>query len=155
MLMGHTIRTHLDQIKPDVAARVQSAQDAQKRNHDKNAKTLRSFAEGDAVFIRNFGDGEKWLPGTVEFCQGPVTYKVKLQDGKIVCCHITQIRKHLVEIQETQSSAADLDLPQLPNTPNPETTSEPEQPSLQAPPLRRSTRIRKPPSRYGEQISFS
>ena len=46
-------------------------------NHDKNAKPLRSFAEGDPVFVRNIGDGEIWIPGTVELCQGPVTYKVK------------------------------------------------------------------------------
>lgn len=30
MLMGRTLRTHLDQIKPDVAAKIQSAQEAQK-----------------------------------------------------------------------------------------------------------------------------
>jgi hypothetical protein len=57
MFMGRTLRTHLDQIKPVVAANVQSAQEAQKRNHDRHSKPLRSFTESDPVFVRNFGDG--------------------------------------------------------------------------------------------------
>jgi hypothetical protein len=93
MLMGRTLRTHLDQIKPDVAAKVQSAQEAQKRNHDRYSKPLRSFAESDPVFVRNFGDREKWIPGTVELCQGPVTNKVKLQVGKIDAVTLLRFEK--------------------------------------------------------------
>lgn len=163
MLMGRTLRTHLDLIKPDIAAKVKRAQDVQKQNHDRRSKPLRSFAEDDPVFVRNFGDGEKWLPGTVELCQGPVNYRIKLQDGKIVRRHITQIRKRSVEIQEALE-APDLDLPQLPSTdtpnpnvdtPDPEPTSEQDQSPTETQPLRRSTRIRHPPERYGEQVSFS
>ena len=69
---------------------------------------------------------------------------MKLQDGKIVRHHITQIRKRSVEIQVTpESSAADLGLPQLPstNTSNPEADSESDQSSSQTQPLRKSTRI--------------
>lgn len=109
------------------------------------------------MFVRNFGDGVKWIPGTVELCQGPVTYKVKLQDGRIVHHHITQIRKHSVKIPVTpENSAADLDLPQLPSTnaSTPETNSESDR-SSQTQTLRRLTRTQHPPNRYGEQVSFS
>ena len=115
------------------------------------------------MFVRNFGDGEKWLSGTVKLCQGPVNYRIKLQDGKIVCRHITQIRKRSVEIQEALE-APDLDLPQLPSTdtpnpnvdtPDPEPTSEHDRSPTETQPLRRSTRIRHRPERYGEQVSFS
>ena len=79
-------------------------------------------------------EGGKRLPGIIELCQKPVTYKVKLQDGKTVRRHITQIRKHSVDIQVTpESSAAD----QLPsnNTSNSEADSESDQSSLQPQPL--------------------
>ena len=65
-----------------------------------------------------------------------------------------------MEIQE----APYLDLPQLPstdtpnpnaNTPDPESTSEQDQSPTETQPLRRSTRIRHPPDRYGEQVAFS
>ena len=82
---------------------------------------------------------------------------MKLQDGKIVR-HITQIRKCSVDVQVTpESSAADLGLPQLPsnNTSNPEADSESDQSSSQPQPLRRSARIRHPPDRYRERVSFS
>ena len=83
------------------------------------------------------------IPGTVELCQGPVNYRIKLQDGKIVRRHITQIRKRSVEIQEAPE-APDLDLPQLPSTdtpnpnvdtPDPEPTSEQDQSRTETQPL--------------------
>ena len=65
LLMGRPLRTHLDLLKPDITARVQRSQDAQKQCHDRRGIKNRSLAEGDSVFIQNFGTGPKWIAGTV------------------------------------------------------------------------------------------
>ena len=55
---------------------------------------------GDKVFVRNYHNGERWLPGVVEKKTGPVSYHVKLTDGRHRRCHQDQIRFRSVDIQK-------------------------------------------------------
>jgi len=64
LLLSRRIRSHLDQLQPNLIDRVNARQQAQKRNHDNHAK-LRNLKVGDPVFVRNFNKGPKWLSGTI------------------------------------------------------------------------------------------
>ena len=46
----------------------------------------------DSVYVRNFGGGEKWIPGEIVKSTGPVSYKVKTNDGLLVRRHADQIK---------------------------------------------------------------
>ena len=82
MLMGCPLCTHLDLLKPDSAARVKTAQDAQKRHHDEGTR-YRSFSEGDPVFVKNFGAGAKWIAGKVISRHGSLIYGIDLGNKKM------------------------------------------------------------------------
>ena len=40
----------------------------------------------------NFGDGQKWLPGHISQQHGPVTFEVKLEDGRLWKHHTDQLK---------------------------------------------------------------
>ena len=65
LLMGKRLQSHLDQLHPDVARRVQHHQETQKVGHDQHCKA-RTIQVGDTIFARNFGEGPTWLPGLVQ-----------------------------------------------------------------------------------------
>ena len=44
------------------------------------------------MYVRNFGRGEKWIPGEIVKSTGPVSYKVKTNDGLLVRRHADQIK---------------------------------------------------------------
>ena len=46
----------------------------------------------DSMYVRNFGRGEKWIPGEIVKSTGPVSYKVKTNDGLLVRRHADQIK---------------------------------------------------------------
>ena len=60
LLMGRRPCSHLDLLKPDISSRIRSKQEKQKSCHDHGTKP-RNFMEGDSVFIRNFGQGQRWV----------------------------------------------------------------------------------------------
>ena len=144
LLMGRHLRTHLDLLHPTTAARVQSNQERQKRNHDQEGTKLRSFSLNDPVYAKGFSNGPKWLPGEITAVNGPLSYEVILDDGHVIRRHVD----HLKSRTATTSSASpklpddwlpDLPFPALP-TPSPTTTGSTE--------VRRSGRVRAPPQRY-------
>ena len=51
------------------------------------------------------------MPGTVEQKTGPVSYRVKLANGKTRCCHQDQVRKYSVEVP--QDSHCEPDIPDI------------------------------------------
>ena len=45
------------------------------------------FKPGDKVYLKNFGLGQSWLTGEIVKITGPVSYHVRLSDGRIKRCH--------------------------------------------------------------------
>ena len=50
-------------LRPDVATRVHFAQSGQKKQLDQHSRT-RGVKLGDAMSVRNYSRGSKWVPGT-------------------------------------------------------------------------------------------
>ena len=101
MLLGRKPRTRLDLIKPHSAERVGWKKQQQTATLDAKAKP-RLFQIGDLVYVKNFGAGRNWLPGSILKCTGPVSSHVKLKDGRERCCHQDQIRSRSVQ-EENES----------------------------------------------------
>ena len=64
LLLGRRPHSQLDLLKPDLLNRVRTTQNKQKQVHDKHAVS-RSFEKGNAVYVRNFGQGPEWLAGYI------------------------------------------------------------------------------------------
>ena len=52
---------------------------------------------GQEVFIRNFGVGSRWISGVIVNSSGPLTWLIKLEDGKTVIWHADHIRNRYVQ----------------------------------------------------------
>ena len=104
------------------------------------AKTkTRKFKVGDMVWLRNFGKGDKWVPGTVSAIRGNVNYDVSLTNKEeTVHRHVDQLKERVGEVIE--SNDLDLELPQEPSEASmtPTTNANPI--------LRRSTRVSRKPA---------
>ena len=89
LLLGRCPRFHLDQLHPNLVGRVRK-----KKEHQKSAPRVknRAFKVGDTVLVRNFTSGLLWLPGSVVGLRGPLTYDVKLDDGRGMCRHLDHLR---------------------------------------------------------------
>ena len=96
-LFGRRPRSRLDLLKPNTADRVEHKQQKQKEQHDAKARN-RCFAVGDDVFVLNYQTGERWLPGVICTKTGPVSFIVKLTDGRERRCHQDQIRKRTLSM---------------------------------------------------------
>ena len=70
---------------------VHSKIEAQKRNHDATVK-LRVFAAEDNVYVKDFPNTNKWIPGKVREIRGPLSYLVELMDGHVVRHHGDALR---------------------------------------------------------------
>ena len=95
LLLGRKVRTRLDLMLPNVRERVERKQCNQKQVYDKDTK-LRSFDLGSQVFVRNYGQGSKWLQGKVVEANSPM-YIVHLKDGGEKRCHLNQMRHSINE----------------------------------------------------------
>ncbi|XP_037501957.1 uncharacterized protein K02A2.6-like [Rhipicephalus sanguineus] len=75
LLLGRRLRTRLDLIRPAVENRVHQRQFDQTRRHSCRDNVI---AVGDAVRVRNFRSGPKWLCATVLARTGPVSYRLSV-----------------------------------------------------------------------------
>ena len=152
LLFSRLPRSHLDLLKPTLAGRVLRKQEKQKENHDVRSKE-RTFQVGDFVFICDFPDRKHWLSGKIISTKGPCSYLVELEDGRIVRRHVDHIRACTsnscspptnvsAPLNGSDDDLADISIP----TPPLHEDSSPV--SVEAPQLRRSTRISRPPDRY-------
>ena len=121
LMLGRRPRSHLDLVKPNTAERVERQQAKQVQRHNAHARE-RNFEPGERVYVRNYQPGRSWLPGEVQERTGPVSFRVKMQDGRLCRCHIDQVRKRSVE--EPSASEVQVDVPTshtdvLPDTPEP------------------------------------
>ena len=69
----------------------------------------RTFYAGDPVYILNFSQNNKktkWLSGVIMNKQGPLTYVIELDDGRIFKCHTDYLRyRVLINIGENSAQA--------------------------------------------------
>ena len=91
LFLQRKIRTRLDLIKPDLETFVASKQAHQKKHHDSHAK-YRQLSPGQLVMARDFRSTSKWFPGVIVVRTGPLSYTVKLENGKIIRRHIDHLR---------------------------------------------------------------
>ena len=106
LLMGRRPRSKPDLLKPDLTDSVQRKQQAQKKNHDIHSK-LPTLVVGKKFYIKDFPSGKDWIAGEVSEQKGPLTYYVKLPDGRVVRRHIDAIRIRTSETTSATSSATD------------------------------------------------
>ena len=66
-----------------MASHVERKQELQKQRYDQHTKP-RQFVSDEAVFVRNFVQGDTWLAGKIVNAPGPHSYNVKLSDDRIV-----------------------------------------------------------------------
>ena len=96
------------------------AQNKQKMYHDYHARD-RTFDIGDPVLCQNYGRGDELLPGHIIVKSGPVSFQIKLNDGRIMKRHQDQIRhRHCAE--EPPNKLPEVTIPPtIPmNIPNPD-----------------------------------
>ena len=92
LLMGRRPKSRLDLLKPNVSDRVEKKQYQHKQDHDRSAKS-RVFSTGQQVYVKNNGAGSVWLRGTIIETTGPVSFRVKLEDGREWQCHQDHLRQ--------------------------------------------------------------
>ena len=84
-------------MRPNAAERVERQQAKQVQH---NASSRDRQFEGDQVFVRNYQQGEQWVPGVIQDCTGPVSFRVKLQDGRVRRRHLDQVRSRSVNVPQ-------------------------------------------------------
>ena len=141
LLMGRELRSHFSRLIPGLSARVGNKQQLQKEGYDCSAKE-REIKIGSRVFVRNFPSGTSWLKGTLTEKNGPLSFIVKLDDGRILHRHIDHIR---VDEANSPDGAQESSFPYNAESPDPQTQSITTSPSdvteQITPPLRRSPKI--------------
>ncbi len=142
LMIGRPVRTLLTLVRP-TAKRVKEQQSKMIKQEHKQ----REAQVGDVVRVRNYGVGEKWIEGTVIKRNGGVMYDIKSSEtANILKRHIDQI------INEHPSNIA-LEDNQATASGNSNIASEECQATSSGnikdstPPLRRSSRTRRPPQR--------
>ena len=59
---------------------------------------------GQLVYIRNFGKGDPWLKGVIQERTGPVSFRIKLENGQIIKRHQDHLRKRWSDCEEEDST---------------------------------------------------
>ena len=113
LLMGRSLRTRWDLLKPDIEQRVSWRQSKQKERYDQHARP-RSFHPGQSVMAKNFRSGPDWVPGVIVQQLGPLTYLVDVSNGRLWKRHVDHLKnyfsRHPLPVPETEVEV-DLDIP--------------------------------------------
>ena len=91
-MMGRNLKSHFDLLKPNLVTRVEQKQQQQKQNHDGHAVS-HQFQVEEEVYVKDFRPGHTWLQGKIVKCSGPVSYRIKLNNGQLVRRHQDHLRK--------------------------------------------------------------
>ncbi|UYV79636.1 K02A2.6-like, partial [Cordylochernes scorpioides] len=140
LLMNRNLKSLINKFHPES---VSEGRMRQENKFIRNWKPHRVVNEGQAVIARGY-HGPRWLPGVVQEKTGPVSIKVETDDGEIVNRHLVQVRscgesEALPSTSSTPQVTLDFERPPaVQETDSSEGTPRPV--------LRRSLRIRKPPS---------
>ena len=145
--LGRRLRSPLDKLKPELSRNVRHRQENQKSNHDYHAKE-RDISPGCTVYAKNFGRGKPWLSGVVEEEKGPVSFMIKLSDGRKVKRHVDHLRiRESSELAPVDDNSPPVDSPFTDVTNEQVRARTP----LPTPPQQRhSTRRRRPTRHYGQ-----
>ena len=54
----------------------------------------RTLRVSDTVNVMNFTGKTKWLHGVIVEQTGPVSFRICLDDGRVVCRHVDHVRSH-------------------------------------------------------------
>ncbi|XP_058817794.1 uncharacterized protein K02A2.6-like [Topomyia yanbarensis] len=164
ILMGRKHRTTLDLLKPPVDFMPTKNQNMENQFNRHHGAKRRNFEKGDRVFASTFKYGKRvWLAGTIIERVGSVNYNVLLDGSRLMRSHTNQLRAqgdtkveaypeeavsdhHLplhvllqdFQLNEGSPTHADQLAPSASHQPR----------ETRAPVLRRSTRIRRMPTRY-------
>lgn len=106
LMFGRKLRTRLDAIKPDVGKTVETKQSQQKEQHDRRSRE-RTLSVGNKVYVRNFGRGKPWMSGYLLRKSGPLSFMVKLSDGRVVRRHCNHLRERFAEQPVMESESDD------------------------------------------------
>lgn len=120
-MLGRHPRSGLDLLKPHTAEIVESNQLKQKEQHDSTSRE-RKLNVGDTVLVENYHPGDKWLPGMIQKKTGPLSFVVKLTDGRIRRCHQDQVCRRSMEVP--QGSSVDSETPVSPTEVSSSTSTE-------------------------------
>ena len=158
LFLGRQIRTRFDLLHPNLEERVSNKQAAQKRCHDQ-CSHVREFSAGDRVLVKDKSD---WIPGAIIQRLGPLSYLVKLGDGRTWRRHIELMK--LIPESDSSTDFYSL-LPSPTETPSEsagtseteqsEDTNElPDNPLLEPIP-RYPSGVRRPPDRFSETYMYT
>ncbi|XP_045451571.1 uncharacterized protein K02A2.6-like [Melitaea cinxia] len=89
ILLGRSVRTRLDRIKPSRENLVLRAQQYQQRAAGGSHRT---FNVGDTVWYRAYQGQSKWLQGRVKDIIGSTDYEIETTEGTVVHRHIDQMK---------------------------------------------------------------
>ena len=151
LLMGRKIRTRLNLLKPSLNSRVQFKQQRQVAYHDQHAKH-REFQVGGHVQVWDFSVvPNRWTEGVVTAKRGPLSYVVRLKDGREVRRHVDHVCARAMQPEQLDNNASEdtdqgdmfVSHPSTVDQPDRQESSAQEQPTV-----RRSTRPRRPPDRF-------
>lgn len=89
LLLGRTLRTTLDLMRPHVEQQVQSQQTRTINNYNRTVRN-RDFCEGQPVFARHYIGPRKWVGGVIARRSGPLSYDVQVGD-QLIARHASQL----------------------------------------------------------------
>ena len=101
LLMNRKLKSALDLLNPQLSDRVVSAQNRQVAAHDKRVQA-RSFSLGDLVYVRNYGQGPKWIKGTIVDYSGPYNFSVEVT----VSDQLTRWKRHADQLRKCYDSSS-------------------------------------------------
>ena len=146
LLFGRRPRSHLDLARPDLQREIQQKQLMQQAK--RGGKAEREFVVKSKVWAKVFDNSKTpWLPGVVQRSCGPKSYLVELLDGRVIRRHVDHLRERVADMTETVSDEDD-DWLYNSATPVQDSAEVTRQPHL-PPQSRRSSRMVRPPDRYG------
>ena len=177
LFLGRKLRTRLSLVKPDMKMAMQEKVEKTKCAADKRRCAPKVFSVGDRVFVRTVrGETVKWWQGTIKSVKSPMTYLV-LVNGQVRFVHVDHLRRSFQECRSEMPFEARVSLPHDADVCDASVPCEPPMvqaghadtqssdvasntsphPAYSGSPtdvgvaLRRSTRTRRPPDRFGHE----
>ena len=106
LMFQRELRTPFHFLQPGNAERVRNPAEREVEG------TVRVFKEGDKVWARNYGAGDKWIAGTVERKVGNVTYEISFkesfQDKENSNRHVNHLKERISQAAEVSQSTVDV-----------------------------------------------